>query len=599
MPLSNISAADLLALNTPVEEQQLPTDEFELFIYSKAIIRLKELIASWTDETAKTKARRKERYVNVDVEQMRKNNVISPDETFIPDRLIDTNIRREQPEYIAFLKQSRRLAIFNCRSNPSLDKSKQEQLEAEFTSGLTYLGWINEFFRELDGAQTHGWASIEVVYDNTKPLHISFEYIRHEHFLFDLESIDPQNDEFVLRKYIVTANKLEEWVNAFGFDRDQTSKILETFKNKRNKPISIYKKYCKYNNEVYVSWFCPEHGTSDWLKPPEKLLMGLVNANAQPVPIDIYPIFVLPYVETEEEEIYEVKGRGFLDSSKQEATTSLITSFINGMLRASDTYAAPSQPDDSGAMRQLDRLERGKIYPYPLTFFHQDYPDPGVLRALQFIDVSNAQETGQTDFAVNNREDSRKTAREVTAGMAEANLLKSVKLAIYSEHLRSIFAFCWRIVQSEALQNKIQFLLTQIQVPVILGGINTGNTLPKWQNDFQTINQIYDIKPAGDQDVLVRAEILQNMMQDWPVIVNTPIALTFLSDFLRLRYPNEQGRKYAEALLAGDPKKTLIQQLASMLQTLITPEDIAALPSEQQNQLKQLQLQTQQVLQQP
>src|ERR1044071_1870313 len=108
-----ITAADLLALQDvpPPTQDTSQTSEYELFDYQKAIIRIKKLIGSWSDENDRTKARRRERYVKLDVEDLRKQGKIEIDETFVPDRMIDTNIRREQPEYVAFLKQSRRLAI--------------------------------------------------------------------------------------------------------------------------------------------------------------------------------------------------------------------------------------------------------------------------------------------------------------------------------------------------------------------------------------------------------------------------------------------------------------------------------------------------------
>ena len=46
---------------------------------------------------------------------------------------------------------------------------------------------------------------------------------------------------------------------------------------------------------------------------------------------------------------------------------------------------------------------------------------------------------------------------------------------------------------------------------------------------------------------------------------------------MRLRYPGDMGRQYADALLAGDPKKQLIQQLSAALQAAIKPEDLAQL----------------------
>ena len=568
-----------------------PEDAYELFIYDKAIIRLKQRISSWEEDIEKTKARRKERYVSVDVNDLRKSGDIAKDETFVPDRVIDTNIRREAPAFVAFLKQTRRLAIFNCRNNPEITTEDKAKLEEEFTAGLTYEGWINEFFRELDGAQVHGWDSIEVVYDESKPLFISFEHIGHENYLFDRETFDPQNDEFVLRRYNVTCARLEEFVEKFGFDFEQVNKILLALKQKRDTQITIYKKLCKYKGQVYVSWFCDKYGVSNWLKAPELLDMGLNQ------PLKIYPIFTLPYAENEEEKLSEVKGRGFLDSPRQEASTAIITAFVNGMLRASDTYAAPSQIDDSGSMRELDTLERGKIYPMPLTFFHQDYPDPGVLKALQYLEAKGTQESGQVDFAATNREDSRKTAKEISSAEKQEGLLKSVGLTIYSEHLRQIFGFTWTIVQYLAATNAIQFLVIAQPTMVFIAGQQIEGPA-QLVNNRRIILQKYDVRPAGDTDVIERAETLQKMKIDWPVIATTPLAATFLSDYLRLNYIKD-GERYAQILQAGDMKKQVIQALSGMIQALVTPEDVKALPPDQQQQLTNLQAQVQQVLAAP
>ena len=104
------------------------------------------------------------------------------------------------------------------------------------------------------------------------------------------------------------------------------------------------------------------------------------------------------------------------------------------------------------------------------------------------------------------------------------------------------------------------------------------------------------LREAGDVDVLQRAEILQNMMQDFPVIQNTPLALKFLSDYMRLRYPGDLGRQYSDALLQGDPKKQLIMQLNGALQAAIKPEDLANMNPQEKGGLQQLMAQTQQVL---
>ena len=52
-----------------------------------------------------------------------------------------------------------------------------ERLESEITEGLRYKGWINPYFSVTDGAQLHGWDSVEVVYDEKKPLQVSLNML--------------------------------------------------------------------------------------------------------------------------------------------------------------------------------------------------------------------------------------------------------------------------------------------------------------------------------------------------------------------------------------------------------------------------------------
>src|SRR5436190_16632285 len=129
MPETLISPAD-----SQVEEKVDIVYE-ELFTYDKARIRINDIIDSWSGEIKETEKRRAERYVDMDIESLRQSKDIQEDETFIPNRVIDTNIMRETPEFMAFLKQSNRLAIFRCISRPG---TQVDNIETDFTKGLTY-----------------------------------------------------------------------------------------------------------------------------------------------------------------------------------------------------------------------------------------------------------------------------------------------------------------------------------------------------------------------------------------------------------------------------------------------------------------------------
>ncbi len=161
-------------LSAPAAENIVDLFYEDYFIYEKAKIRINDIIDSWSGLCSQAQQRRNERYIDLNIEELRKSGSILPDETFIPQRVIDINMSRELPEFLSFLKQSNRLAIFTCVSDPNI---QTDNLEKDFTKGLTYEGWYKDFKKMIDGAQLHGWDSVEVVYDESKPLHVGFEHV--------------------------------------------------------------------------------------------------------------------------------------------------------------------------------------------------------------------------------------------------------------------------------------------------------------------------------------------------------------------------------------------------------------------------------------
>jgi hypothetical protein len=617
--------------------QQLFGDDADLFDHFKAKPIIDEILGQWSDEEAETETRRRERYIDLDVDAMRRAGQIGPNETFIPERLIDSAILREQPNYLAFLNKSRRLAIFRCLSDPHQDTQK---LEAEFTAGLTYEKWLPVFFKVVDGAQLHGWDAVEVVFDESKPLHVAFEHVSHDRLFYNKEVDDPHDSEYMIRAYKVTSINLKRFVGRFGFDAEQVAKVLnkESSTKKRNAVYTIYKVYFKVDGVVFVAWY-EKDTASNWLKAPDKLRLGIRekkqvspaiaqqtggeiglnsasggqgDASLSPmagVPsltwedkdIDTFPIFVLNYRESEDEKATAHIGRAFLDGPRQEAHTSIVTSFVNSTMNASNVFGSPEQGDEAEmSMRQLDTvLENGKLYSKKINFFHMDYPPVEILTALQQLDVREMQQSGQVDFAVMNRKDARKTKAELDKSSETADLVRSVPLSLFSEFLRGVFSFSWRIVQSAALQETIPFLL----IPKVNMAIGmNGERIPmpaqgQYTNDIATISKLYDVRPAGDVDFIQRVEKIEQMKQDWPVVQLTPAATEFLQDLMRLEYP-DVGEKYAQLIAQGDPK-AVVAALAAMLKGALQPPEVAMLSPEEQQKLVQLEKTVQQMLGDP
>lgn len=621
-PSTNVSTAQSLQTNTGlVHSSDGPlgsdTEQNKFFDFEVSKIHLQRLIQDWHTEVEDTEVRRKTRDIELDTEGLRQKGDLDEDETLIPVRVIDKNITREQPPYINYLKNSRRLCTFRSLDNPSQDP---QQIEQEFTRGMTYTGWEVPHFKCLDGTQTHGWDSVEVVYDADKPLKVAIEHIGHDNLFFPRSIKDFQQASRVCRAYDITILVLKEWVRTFGFDATQVDKICQTRREtqKEGEAVRIYKLYFKKEGVVFVAWFCLTDGCDNWLKTPSKLFLGIREKAAAPViqlfdntqqsidpfqdsDIHQYPIFILPYRESEKPKVVDHKGRCFLDEAKQEAQTAILSGFINGLTRASNVYASPKQDTgNGGSLKEIQdvKLCGGRILSNPIEFWHPDYPDPMVLRSLQYMDDSNSEETNQINFAANNREDSRKTAKEITSSEQQQQLLNSVQLTLFSTHIRAVYSFAWLIVQSQALQNKIKFLLIPSQQPVT--GLN-GAPLPNpenptqpltttvWVNDINVISQQWEIRAAGDVDVVQRQEKIMQMKQDWPVIANTVLKDRFLADLVKLEYP-DSGEAYAEILKSQDS----FNQMTGMVKALATimmgmmqqhPEMEQELPMQERQQL--------------
>lgn len=632
---------------------------------------LQQLVSSWQGEVQRTEGYRLTRDVDVDVASLRENGDIEEHETFVPDRVIDSNIQREMPPYVNFLKNSRRRAIFNDVLDPTFDT---QQLEDEFTKTMSYKGWIKPWYKILDGGMTHGWASFEVIYDTTKPGNCAIEYIAHEDLLFPQDSKDIQSSSCILRRYRPTPLELKQWCIKFGFDLLQVDNIIQRYKEKGNKDktVEVFKRLCKYNGVVYVSWFSIEGACTDWLKQPAKLYCGVDElqdttiqqpmpspipgmppqmANVpskewQPKDINNYPIFIWYYRESEKPLLFDHIGRAFLDKPMQEASTAITTAFVNSTVLSANIYASPvaDTMNDGKPAKQLASIKwaNGSIFDKPMNFFTTPAPDAGMLKALEYLDTTNSQDIGQTNYAAINRQDSKKTATEINAADQESQLLSSSDLTLFSEFIRETYSFCWIVVRSQALQFKIKFLQISKQVeaqsgalqlvpvdgsmPQIPGAAMQPSSLPmqpagmgqgamppdimsivnaqgsyqaeitNYTNDIDTIIRNFEVRAAGDVDVIQKQEQITSMQQDWPVVQSTPLAQRFLADYIKLKYPQDNA-VYSSILLNGDPHTNMIMSLGTILQALVAmPEVKQHINPQMMGQLQMIEQQAMQII---
>jgi len=535
------------------------------------------LISQWSEHVIQqVKDNREARKMRVDVEILRQKQTIRAGDTYIGVRTIDNNITKDVPPYIAYLKQSRRLAIFqpeDMRTSPEVP----EQLEKEFTRVMTYDQWEFDYIRWIDGAELNGFDWVAVMYDPDKPGKCSVDHIGCENLIYDLGVENIQDSRMVLRRHKLTVSILQDLAERYGFNPEVVKKIEEKLKDRANTsdtnnsqdqaPTYIYCAMFKEEGTVQCGWHAPE-GDAKWLRDPEPFWNGIEESPGmvaqegvamptlvpQPpvkTPEVVYPYYLLQYRVTEEHTLCESQGRAEMDLHIQEAQCSLWSTFVNQARRSGITIWNPKDKMTEVAgtsPKQLSiPLKDGAIWDRPMEAFNPPAPDPMLPRALEMLTTQAADNINKPSWTVNNRKDSRKTATEIQAASQENTQINSVSVVMFSVAMRCVLNAAWRIVQSQALKGAMMFL------PDADG-----------KNQTNIIAARYIIKAAGDTDYIERQEVVTKMQQDWPVFQNTPMAQMFLEEYVKSRYPGLADRFVAQ-LRMQDPKSQAIMQLSEAL----------------------------------
>jgi hypothetical protein len=399
----------------------------------------------------------------------------------------------------------------------------------------------------------------------------------------------------------ITSSRLKRFVQKYGWNKAAVDEVISSAgKDSKDSPDithDIRKVYCKPDGTdyVYVGYMHPS--AKDWLKAPAPLYLGrqkkitsiemrpqiemMPGLDGLPVPVTVmtpvpvekwqpiyetqYPIYVFTYRETECKKISEYRGRAFSDEYKQEAATALWSGFINRVLKSADIYASPANQTSSGTgvpKISTEQLKPNAIYDNPIAFWSAPGPEPSMGNALQMLATNTTDDINQPAWTVNNRRDSEKTATEITTATQKESEINTVELMLFSVYLRDVFTRLWEIIKNRAEQGKISFL--------------EGN-----KDRERLLSQPYDIFAAGDVDVIKRAEDIQKMRLDWPVIQTTAAAPLFLIDYIQKSYPDSAHRYIAAIQQSMQQQQSqaallkVIQGLVDQFGSSIAPEQMA------------------------
>lgn len=508
---------------------------------------------------------RNSRKLDIDVDSERSDGHLDEDEFLVPAHIIDTNIRREQSKYVAYVTGSRRSAIFSSITEPT---AATGELERDFTDKTRYSGWQVPLFKIIDGMQLHGYSVAEVQFDEDMPGHFAIEAVNYEDFGFPEDTRDVQACEMVVHRHYFTAIQLLDMVENDDFNEDIIDRLVDDH-GQAPEVESLYqveKVLFRHDNKIYVAWSCNSK-CDDWLRDPRPLYLGrrdgeLLRDETQ------YPYVIFPYNIQEDSAVQNATGRAFADRTTQETITSLMSSFVTAHRRAANFYFAKENEDPNNTNIQTSvKFQNGALIDANIKQFQLRPPDTSMIGAIQSLMSQNAQEQSQINYAAMNRQDSRKTATEIQAASSEAQMLSSTQVSLFSIALKDVYEWCWRIYQSR----------------VVAGVLRPAASLDMY------LNHEFNIKPAGDVDVIERQEKSQKMMQAWGVVSQTALAPVFLQNMMRLMFPDE-GESYAEMLQTGNEKDELLQQLMQIINSLIIDPQTGQLNEEAQEFAPQVQM---------
>ena len=531
------------------------------------------------DLTSKSLASRKLRYAEIDIEVERNAGRIAPDELYVPQHVIDTNIRREQSAYIQYITQSPRAVILKDKQEASFDLSL---LEVDLTEKLRWDGWQLPAYANIDGFQANGYGVCETIQDMNNPGNIGREYVQLGDFSFIADTRDLQKIEMLGRAYYFTRTKLKELISDSNGDTEkwsagQVKKILDSEPNDEqsnnfsgtttiNRSLfKILKVMFRVKGVVQVAWACPKI-CDDWLRAPRPLFLGRrkINTNSAKAgrfigkvptialkkfvpslsdkhieqmksglpPSDevyetMYPYFLYPYLISENDTIANLKGRVFLDQDTQNAASSLISSLLTKTRRSAGLYFSKdsTDPNDDFLMQKNINFKTGALINGKVKEFELAAPDASLFQALNTLIAANQQETSQVNFAETNRQgDSRKTATAIKASTQQQAQLSGTQVTLFSIATKAQYTYECEIIKSRVLAGLIKVSPTLI---------------PLYQREWT-------VKPAGDVDVIEKQQKIQMMQQSWPVYQNTPASQAFLTDLTELMFP-DNAPKYLKA----------------------------------------------------
>jgi len=514
--------------------------------------------------------------LDITVDEARAKKMVLGNETFIGRRVIAENIKRELPVFIQYLKGSYRHVTASADDVPL---NVLNDIESATTKAIRSGPWLSTHIKATVAMGLHGRGVFMVIPDAENAMDTDVVYVPTTDFIVPVNSRDFQQAPMMGVRYMISESQFKDWAKEYKWHPDKVKAILDS----QPAAESVYRNFKVYlvmtKSPVGIQQFWYSEEPNHMLSDPVPLFVGkMASGPANPmapgappiftgVPTEQYPIFPIFYEITENPVLVEIKGRAHADMHDQEALTMGWTSYVNGMIRASELFAArdaQSVIENPETLQTSVLIKPGVVTKEKLIFYTPPAPDAGCLMALQALRTENSSGAGQTDFAASNRKDSRKTATELNAAKEQSVQHQTVPLTNFAIGYAELLKFRWSIVQHN-----------------VRSGFNTKFMANR--PEARAVLDLVEILPAGDVDYVARSEKLSKYTNFYQLFAQTPVGIYFLKKILELAFPDEYQQM---APLLQDNSRAVGQLMLELLKGL-PPEILQALPPELQGQLQQ------------
>lgn len=495
----------------------------------------------------------------------------------IPVHVIHKLMMRKFPDLYQFLVAPPRVAVFTT-VEPDIDPSP---LEENFTKLHRYSGWKVPYDSTIDGSLLHGYAAVELQYSPTSAGNYEFENVAYGDLIFPKETRDIEDCDHVLVRKYLSHTRLDELKELPGANKEEIARIQHNTEHNKNKIFEVYRGYAKKDGTIYVYWH-HDQGT-DYLVAPAPLYCGEVTLTQQPPSVSLdpltnlpslvpvpptidfvyettYPIHIFAPFRTEEGTIESSRGQAFWSRPAQKAISAIASGTVTRTVKASGLYAAldiTNVPIGTQPHPLKEPIQRDTIYDAPVKFTSPPGPDDSAIRVMQYFDNVQADESGQTAYNVQNRQDARKTAEELSQAQTQQDLNKAPLIDRLAEFLLSTIRAGYRIAKSRALANVPDY--------------------PISAQAKELLRYPYQIQPAGYADVVERQNLIQRMEKFFPMAQAAGIAPAYIARMFQLVFPTEPFAKLAMQAPQLEQTITMLRTCYTLLQATTTPDELNTL----------------------